>query len=269
MFRGAEKVGELPLLQSFTPWMNFSKLGLFEFDGHVFYPNPLSENVMKKTGVMGEFFRAIYAMPVLQRQNLDSKDTLGVMPIPRESAILDGKIHGMIFPVYSVSEKHVIYTPTVGNELYVYQKESGQLNFLETLRIEDPDFVKNEPIATDDPGEYFQRNQKHSPGEVRDILVLKDYYVAVYKKGVSEQKMPERIEGEELDYYLQIEEMNPFYAAIYDKELNLLATGIPFPPTIRTPRVVNSQNEIVASKDPYLSEAEDDGLVLYVMDLNK
>lgn len=265
MFRDSVKIDELPLLQPFSPWMGFEKLGLFEIDGYAFYPNPLSENVMKQIGNMGNFFRALYKMPVLQRQDLNTKDTLGVMSLPSKSTLLDGKIHGMIFPVYSVSDKHVIYTPGVGNEFYIFQKEAGQLNFFNALTIKDPEFVMNEPVATDDPADYFNRNDKFSPGEIRDVLVLDEYYLAVYQKGVSELKMPTKIEGKEQEYFLQIDEMNPFYASVYDRELNLLASGIPFPKNIQIPRIVNSKNEIVVVKDPNLSETEDDGIVLYVL----
>lgn len=266
MFKGTEKVGEIPMIKPYTPWMNFAKLGLFEYDGHIYYPNPLSENVMSKDGNPGDFFRAIYRMPVLQRLNPDTRDTLGVMALPNESVWLDGKIHGMVFPMYTVSDSHVIYSPTFGKELYVYQKESGQLNYSKTLLIEDPQFVMDEPFATDDTGEYFVRNQKHRPGQVGDILVWGDYYLVIYKRGVSELKMPTKIEGKEQEYFLQIEQMNPFYAAVYSQELNLLASGIPFPTNIQTPRIVNSKNEIVVAKDPNLSETEDDGIVLYVLD---
>ncbi|WP_268035307.1 hypothetical protein [Algoriphagus sp. PAP.12] len=267
MFDGSEKVGELPLPKPYTPWMNFSKLGLFEIDGNVFYPNPLSENVMSKDGNPGDFFRAIYRMPVLQRQNPETGNTEGMMSMPTESVWLDGKIHGMVFPLYTVSDTHVIYSPTFGNELYVYQIESGQLKYIRTLVVEDPGFVMDEPTDSDDTGEYFQKNLKHRPGQIGDILIWKDYYLVVYKRGVSELKMPTKIEGKDREYYQQIEQMNPFYAAVYDKNLNLLASGIPFPKSIRTPRVVNSDGEIVVSKDPNLSEIEDDGIVLYLLDL--
>ena len=221
---------------------------------------------MNKDGNPGDFFRTIYRMPVLQRLNPGTRDTVGVMALPNESVWLDGKIHGMVFPMYTISESHVIYSPAFGKELYVYQKELGQLNYTKTLTIEDPEFIMDEPLATDDTGEYFKRNQKHSPGQVGDILVWGDYYLVIYKRGVSELKMPTKIEGKEQEYFLQIEQMNPFYAAVYDQELNLLASGIPFPTNIQTPRIVNSKNEIVVAKDPNLSETEDDGIVLYVLD---
>ncbi|WP_026957060.1 hypothetical protein [Algoriphagus vanfongensis] len=266
-FKDSKKVGEIPFHHPFIPYLNYPKLGVFEYGDYVYYPNLISESILDKRKDGSSFFEAVYHMPVLQGQNLATGDTLSAMKIPDESELLDGKVHGMVFPVYSVSDTHVVFSPWIGNRLYVYRKDAGRLVYETRIVLEDPDFVHYEPLDTEDPGEFFIRNQKHSPGVIEDVLILEDYYLAVYKKGIEEIRMPQREEGKEREFFMQIEQMNPYFAAVFDREFKQLASGIPFPENIRVPRVVNASNEIVVSKNPNLSETEDDGIVLYKLTL--
>jgi len=114
--------------------------------------------------------------------------------------------------------------------------------------------------------QFFEENGKKRTGNLTNILVSGDYYIAVYNKGLSEAQMSEL--GRPNDGGLAKRKKNPNYAAIFDKEFNQLATNVPLPISSNFPMVVNNEGELVVSKVAGLSETEDDGIILYKLKLN-
>src|SRR5690606_26173015 len=104
-------------------------------------------------------------------------------------------------------------------------------------------------------------------GNLTNVLVSEDYYIAVYNKGLTEAEVTDL--GQPNDGGLTKRRINPNYAAIFDKDFNQLASNVPFPITSNYPNVVNKEGEFVVSKIAGLSETEDDGIILYKLKLTE
>lgn len=105
-------------------------------------------------------------------------------------------------------------------------------------------------------------------GAVTNLFMQGEYYVAIYHKGLSEEKHPKK-SGDAHEYRMSVRKLDPFYAAIFDKDFNQLDVDVPFPITSDSPTVINEDGKFVVSKIAGLSETEDDGVVLYKLKLSR
>lgn len=266
MYQDGARSGEIKLAYTYVPFLIYPKLGVFKYGNRLYYPKPMQESILSLRQKAGEFSSAVYRMSALEGQDLSSGDTISVLSLPETSKILDGQMHGMLFPVVTQAEKHVLLSTWVEPVIYVYSKSNGDIVYDQTVQIDIPDWVAYTPTEIEDREGFYLQNNKRINGSLVDILELGEYYVAVYQKGIKESKMPEK--GEDQDKYsLDIQMKNPYFAAIFDKNFSQLATNIPFPATSNAPRVVNADGELVVSKDASLSETEDNGLILYKLKL--
>ena len=215
----------------------------------------------------GEFYQALYRSPIVEGQNLATGDTINTVKLPETSALLDGQMHGMLFPIYTQTEDLLLLSNWIEPKIYVYRNEGNGFNYEKSVDISIPDWVAYIPSSSEDPGQFYQQNSNQKGGNLEEILVAEDYYIAVYTKGIPEGKTPERTtEGN--NFKLAIQKINPYYAAVFDKNFNQLASNIPFPSTSNRPMVVNSEGEFVVSKIAGLAATEDDGIILYKLKLN-
>tara|TARA_R110002020_G_scaffold385819_1_gene596699 strand:- start:531 stop:1688 length:1158 start_codon:yes stop_codon:yes gene_type:complete len=265
-FRESKKVNEITVPYSFQPYTFYPKLGVFNYNGKTFYPKPMSSSSnLSPSG--GEFYQALYRSPIVEGQNLATGDTINTVKLPETSALLDGQMHGMLFPIYTQTEDLLLLSNWIEPKIYVYRNEGNGFNYEKSVDISIPDWVAYIPSSSEDPGQFYQQNSNQKGGNLEEILVAEDYYIAVYTKGIPEGKTPERTtEGN--NFKLAIQKINPYYAAVFDKNFNQLASNIPFPSTSNRPMVVNSEGEFVVSKIAGLAATEDDGIILYKLKLN-
>lgn len=265
MYGDDEKVGEIIIPYDFVPYTFYQKIGIFSYDGKIYYPKPWPSSSATVIG-SPDFYEELYKSPIVEGQDLKSKDVIKTLALPETSALSDGQMHGMIFPVFTETEDKVLLSTWIEPVIYVYTKANGEIVYDKTIQIAIPDWVAYTPTVKEDLEGFFGQNNRRKTGNLIDILEVEDYYLAIYNRGIEENKMPE-LGGDRGEYNLAISQKNPFYAAVFDKDFNQLAVNVPFPATSSEPRVVNSKGELVVSKDASLSETEDDGIVLYKLKL--
>lgn len=266
IFQDGNKTGEIEVPYQFIPYMIYPKLGAFKYGNKLYYPKPMTETLYELRKEGGKFYSTLYRRPIIEGLDLTSGDTISALSLPESSQLLNGQMHGMLFPVVGEMEKHVLLSTWVEPVIYVYNKVDGAIQYDRTVPIDIPEWVAYTPSELEDREGFYTQNNKRTNGNLVDFLEVGDYYIAVYKRGVEENKMPEKTEDQG-KYALAIQMKNPFFAAVFDKEFNQLAVNVPFPATSSTPRVVNTTGELVVSKDASLSELEDDGVIIYKLKL--
>lgn len=263
-FRDSTKVGEIPIPYPFQVFMMYPKLGVFESGNKIYYPKPWPETLAINMEE-GEFYQAMYRLPIIESQDKSTGDTLGVLSLPETSALLGDQIHGFPIPVYTLDENKLLLSMWLEPRFYVYTKEGDRFVYEKTVEVNIPDWIPYTPVPLDQAERFFAETSKKSIGNLTNILVSGDYYIAVYNRGLSEAQMTEI--GKPDDGGITIRKKNPNYAAIFDKDFNQLATNVPFPITSNYPMVVNGDGELVVSKVAAMSDTEDDGIILYKLKL--
>jgi len=263
-FQDSTKVGEIIIPYSYQVIMMYPKLGVFESGNKIYYPKPWPETLVVNM-VDGEFYQAMYRLPIIESQDKITGDTLAALSLPETSDLLGDQIHGFPIPVYTMDQDKLLLSMWFEPRFYVYNKVGDQFVYEKTVDVTIPDWIPYTPFPLDRPEQFFAENQKKAPGNLTNMLVSGDYYIAVYNKGLSEVQVTEL--GPPTDGGLAKRKKNPNYAAIFDKDFNQLATNVPFPITSNYPMVVNNDDELVVSKVAGLSETEDDGIILYKLRL--
>lgn len=259
-FRDSTKVGEIKIPYPYQVQIMTPKLGVFESGNKLYYPKPWPETLAVNMEE-GEFYQKMYRLPIIESQDKSTGDTLGVLSLPETSSLLGDQIHGFPVPVYTMDKDKLVLSMWFEPRFYVYAKEGDGFAFEKTVDVDIPDWVPYTPVPLDQAQRFFEENQKKMPGNLTNILVSGDYYIAVYNKGLPEAQTTELKQSTERD--LARRRMNPSFAAIFDKDFNQLATNIPFPINGNYPMVVNKDGELVVSKVAAMSETEDDGIILY------
>jgi hypothetical protein len=263
-FQDSTKVGEITIPYPFQIYMMYPKLGVFESGNKIYYPKPWPETLAVNMEE-GEFYQTLYRLPIIESQDKTTGDTLGVLSLPETSTLLGDQIHGFPVPVYTQDENKLLLSMWFEPRFYVYTKEGDRFIHEKTVEVNIPDWIPYTPVALDQAERFFAENGKKRIGNLTNILVSGDYYIAVYNRGLSEAQMTEI--GKPNDGGIAIRKKNPNYAAIFDKDFNQLATNVPFPITSNYPMVVNGDGELVVSKVAAMSDTEDDGIILYKLKL--
>ncbi|REG82517.1 hypothetical protein [Algoriphagus antarcticus] len=263
-FQDSTKVGEVTIPYTYQVFMMYPKLGVFESGNKIYYPKPWPETLAINMEE-GEFYKELYRLPIIESQDKTTGDTLGVLRLPETSVLLGDQVHGFPIPVYTMDKDKLLLSMWFEPRFYVYNKVGDQFVYEKTVDVDIPEWVSYTPVALDKAEQFFSENQKKRPGNLTNILISGDYYIAVYNKGLSEEQVTEL--GPPTDGGLAMRKKNPNYAAIFDKDFNQLASNVPFPITSNYPMVVNNEGELVVSKVADLSETEDDGIVLFKLKL--
>ena len=263
-FQDSSKVGEITIPYPYQVFMQYPKLGVFESGNKIYYPKPWPETLAVNMEE-GEFYQAMYRLPIIESQDKTTGDTLGVLSLPETSSLLGDQVHGFPVPVYTLDENKLLLSMWFEPRFYVYTKEGERFVHEKTVEVNIPDWIPYTPVPLDQAERFFAENGKKSIGNLSNVLVTEEYYIAVYNKGLSEAQITEL--GDPKDGGLSKRRMNPHYAAIFDKDFNQLASNIPFPIASNYNIVVNKADEIVVSKVAGLSETEDDGIILYKLKL--
>lgn len=263
-FQDSTKVGEVSIPYSYQVFMMYPKLGVFESANKIYYPKPWPETLAVNMED-GDFYRELYRLPIIESQDKITGDTIGALRLPENSVLLDDQIHGFPIPVYTIDNDKLLLSMWLEPKIYVYAKEGDQFVYEKTVDVNIPDWIPYTPVDLDKADQFFPENMKKRPGNLTNILVSDDYYIAVYNKGLSEDQVSEL--GPATDGGLAIRRKNPNYAAIFDADFNQLATNVPFPISSNFPMVVNKAGELVVSKVAGLANTEDDGIILYRLKL--
>ena len=264
-FRDGKKVGEITVPYSFQPYTFYPKLGVFNYEGKTYYPKPLPSSSNLSPGG-GEFYQALYRSAIIEGQDLATGDTIKSIKLPETSALLDGQMHGMLFPIYTQTEDLLLLSNWIEPKIYVFKDGGRGFDYERTADLSIQDWVAYIPNSSVDPGQFYQQNSNQKSGNLVEILVSDEYYIAVYTKGIPEEKVPDQTSDQNA-FRLAVQKLDPYFAAIFDKDFNQLATDVPFPAASNRPMVVNKNGEFVVSKVAGLSETEDDGIVLYKLKL--
>lgn len=263
-FKDSSKIGELTIPYPHMAFMMYPKLGMFESGNKIYYPKPWPET-MNVNFQEGEFYQALLKMPIIESQDKSSGDTLGIVKLPETSELLKEGVHGFPIPIYTIDEDRLLLSMWFEPEMYVYKKSGDGFEYEKTIDIDIPDWVPTTSVPLDQADQFFMQNQKKRPGVFSNILVVGDYFLAIYNRGLTEDQMKDHNPRE--DGGLSIKRVNPNFAAVFDKDFNQLASSVPFPIASNFPLVVNNQGEVVISKVAGLSETEDDGIILYKLKL--
>ncbi|EAZ79696.1 hypothetical protein ALPR1_08728 [Algoriphagus machipongonensis] len=264
MFDDSTKVGEITLPYSYDVFIPNPKLGLFEHENKVYYPKPAQHSLMANHEDQN-MFQAMYSLPIIESQDKATKDISDAIDLPESSPILNGQVHGFTVPIYTFDEDQLVLSLGIEPRLYVYQMQGGQFIFEKTIDVNIPDWIGYKPVPMETPEKFFEEIRKIRPANLNNIFVLEDYYLVTYHRGISEEGMQELEFSER--YGLGALREDPYFVAVFDKDFNQLATNVPFPVPVHAPMVVNENGEIVVSKIAGLSETEDDGIVLYFLQL--
>lgn len=267
LFQDTTKVGEIAIPYPHRTVVFYNKLGIFSEDNRIYFQKPWPQN-MDLSMNDGAFYEKLYQLPIIESMGQNDSDTLAALRLPETSALLDGQVHGILTPSYTRVDDYLLLSMQFRPEIYVYQKQGGGFEYLETVPVDIPDWVPYEPVPKENADRFYSGMFGKQVGVLSDILQVDGYYLAIYSKGIPEEKMPAKEDDQNLNV-LNSRKANPFYAAVFDQDFNQLATDIPFPASSNFPTVVNRYGEIVVSKIAGLSETEDDGVVLYKLKLSE
>lgn len=265
-FQDSSKVGEITIPYPHKVFMIYPKLGLFESGDKIYYPKPWPESLAINLEE-GEFFQAMYRLPIIESQDKTTGDTLAALRLPETSPLLGNQIHGFPIPVYTMDQNKLLLSMWLEPRIYVYNKVGDQFEYERTVNVNIPGWVHYDPVPLDKAEQFFEGFSKKLSGNLTNLFKVGNNYVVVYNKGISEAQMSGL--GQPNDGGLSRRKKNPNYAAVFDKEFNQLATNVPFPGTSNYPMVVNNEGELVVSKVAGLSETEEDGIILYTLSLTQ
>lgn len=264
-FRDATKIGEITIPYPYLSVIFQTKLGIFSEGNRIYYQKPWPQTIDLSMNNW-DLYRQLYDLPIIESMDVKSGDTLAAVRLPRSSAFLDGRVHGFLLPTYSRFDDLLLLSIQIRPEIYVYKKEGIGFNYLKTVSIEIPDWVSYDPVEKENSERIYEGMRNKQIGVVHSLLKVDNYYLAVYSKGIPEEKMPEA-ESDHSIAGLQKRKANPFFAAVFDTEFNQIATDIAFPIASNYPTVVNNSGEIVLSKISGISDTEDEGVILYKLKL--
>lgn len=264
-FEAGKKVDEVAIPYPFSAFMFYPKLDFFEMGNQVMYPylSPASKAVDFENG---DYYQRMYREPIMQVLDVGTKDTLGTMYLPESSPLRDGKIHGFPIPVVTQKGNEWLLGMWLEPRFYVYRQEGDQITYQKTVELNVPDWVGYKPVESAAAGTFFDQMQKVRAATLEDLLVMDDYVLVIYRKGISEQKLA-TLDQQSAEGRMEIERLNPYYVAFFDKNYNLIQADLTLPSGVHGPTVVNKNGELVTSKNPSLSAKEEDGLILYKMKL--
>jgi hypothetical protein len=264
-FEDGNRMDNVKVPYPYSTFVFYPKLGFHEIDGKAIYPNLWPESMQ-----MGfdnpEFYLQLYRRPIMQIQDLTSKDTLGIMSLPPSSPLSDGRIHGIPIPIVTQRGKDWLLGMWLEPRFYVYREEAGKFEYLKTAEFDVPNWAGYSPVEPAQAGTFFDQMQTFTAATVEDLLVMGDYVLAVYRKGVSPERYAAFDRKKEEDR-IEIHKINPYYVAVFSKDYELIQADLKLPAGVHGPTVVNNNGELMASKNPSLSEVEDEGLILYKMKL--
>lgn len=236
-------------------------LQIFPSDNGYTYLKPL-QNTDFKDGMGEKFYRKYYKMPLLEHLDTTSQQTVSQMKFPATSNYSDGNNHGLYIPIIRKDKSNWFVSLWLENQIYVYKNINQSLQLDTTLVVPIEGMAKYKSIPLSKSEDFFEINEGTRAGHISDILFTDDFLLVIYRKGLTALQT-QNIDDKQKD--LEIEKRDPFFAAIYDKKMNLLAPEVPFPPGIDYPSVANKNGEIVVMKKPELLEIEDDQLTLYLL----
>ena len=266
-FDKGKKEKEVSVPYSFSSFIYYPKLNYFDLGEKALFPF-LWPSDLEMSFDNGDFYLKTYSMPLMLSMDLMTTDTLGMMYLPETSPIKDGKIHGVPVPVVSREGNEWLLSMWIEPRFYVYEQREGKLAYQRTVELKVPDWVGYKALEPSQAGLFFEEIQKLRTGSLVDLLYMEDYVLAIYQKGIPEEKFGV-IDRRSPEGIAQLGRMNPFWVAVFDKEFNLLQTDLPLPKGVHAPSVVNKNGELVTTKNPSLSEVEDEGPILYRMKLVK
>lgn len=263
-FESGKKVDEVEIPYSFSAFMFYPKLDFFELGDKVMYPYLWPDNKVIDFE-SGDFYKSIYQEPLMQLLDVSTKDPLGTMYLPETSPLRDGN-HGFPIPIVSQKGNEWLLGMWLEPRFYVYGQEGGKITYQKTIELEVPDWVGYKAVESAAAGIFFEEVQKIRAATLEDLLVMDEYVLAIYRKGISEEKLA-RINQRTPEGRIEIQRMNPYYMAVFDKDYRLIQADLALPADIHGSTVMNKNRELVTSKNPSLSQVEEDGLILYKMRL--
>lgn len=266
-FQAGRKAEEVLIPYAFSSFMFYPKLGFFEMGNKVMYPYLTPEGKVIDFE-SGDYYQRMYREPIMQVLDLSSKDTLGTMYLPETSHLRDGKVHGFPIPIVSKKGDDWLLGMWLEPRFYVYRQEGDQFKYQKTVEFDVPEWMGYTPVDPAAAGTFFDQMQKVRTASLEDLLVMDEYVLAIYRKGISEEKLA-TINQQSPEGRIEIQRMNPYYVAVFDKEYNLIQADLALPPGVHGPTVVNKNGELVTSKNPSLSSTEEDRLILYKMKLEE
>jgi len=238
-------------------------LHIFPSENGFTYLKPL-QSADFKDGMGEKFYQHYYDMPLLERLDTLADQTEPAMKFPKTSSYSDGENHGIYIPIIRKKGPSWYVSLWLENQFYVYKEENNDLVLDTTVTVPIKDLIQYKSVAMSESEHFFDINKGIQPGHISDILLTENKIVVIYRKGLSAfQTQSVTSDGKEIT----LEKMDPFYAAIYDSELNLLDPEVPFPAGIEYPSVVNDRGEIAVMKKPSHFETEEDQLTIYQLKL--
>ncbi|MEP2296925.1 hypothetical protein, partial [Algoriphagus sp.] len=186
-FQDSTKVGEITIPYPHQIFMMYPKLGVFESGNKIYYPKPWPESLAVNFEE-GEFYQALYRLPIIEAQDKITGDTLGALSLPETSHLLGDQVHGFPIPVYTLDKDKLLLSMWFEPRFYVYNKVGDQFVYEKTVDITIPDWVDYTPVPLNKAEQFFTENQKKRIGNLTNILVSGDYYIAIYNRGLDEQQ---------------------------------------------------------------------------------
>lgn len=238
-------------------------LHIFPSENGFSYLKPL-QSADFKDGMGEKFYQHYYEMHLMERFDTLVDQTVPTMKFPKTSSFTDGENHGIYVPIIRKKGPSWYTSLWLENQFYVYREENNDLVLDTTVTVPIKDMIQYQGVAMSESKRFFDINEGIQPGHISDILLTKDKIVVIYRKGLSAFQTQSVTSDEK---GIALEKMDPFFAAIYDSELNLLDPEVPFPAGIEYPSVVNNRGEIAVMKKPTHFETEEDQLTLYLLKL--
>ncbi len=121
-FRDSTKVGEIPIPYPYRSVVPLNPLGIFSEENRIYYQKPWPQTIDLSTNNW-DFYKQLYSLPLIESLDLATGDTLAAVQLPESSVFLDGRVHGILSPSYTLFGDLLLVSMSYRPEFYVYQKD--------------------------------------------------------------------------------------------------------------------------------------------------
>lgn len=235
-------------------------LGLYPWKDGVLYGRFTADSLQTNGEFDAAYYERTYTDPILEYQK-DGK-VKGVLTLPEDSPLRDGKFHGPITSVTEFSGDQLYYANWMRPEIYIYQTAGEDLVYQKTVKVDIPGWVFYDPVEMTNAANFYDFMGSKMAGNLTNILPFGDHFVIVYTKGIAEDQFSQ-IDFKDPNARQLINSINRPFFGILDKDFNAIQLDIPLPAAASTFMVASPNGDIWISKNPSLADTEDNGPVIY------
>lgn len=231
----------------------FSSLG-----NKIAYFKPVNFDELRKGGEV-DFVKYLHTAPLLEVLDTVSMERHDTMDFPKTSMYVDGNYYFFPFPkIQKLGDKWYLHF-LFELKYYVYKEVGEEIVLEKTIDLEVKEAVLPRAESFEVAMEYSLSDQK--PASILQLYRIGDKTIIIYKKGIQEELVKNSITDP------SVELVDKTFAAVFDKDNNLILNGIEVPEGLIFSRAITENGEILAKKNQDFFGTEEDQVVYYKLKL--